>query len=213
MEKQTNRSPGRPPHYKDKQPTDELILFNASQLFLENSYQDVSMDDVAKACNVTKASVYYYYKTKSELYTETMIRLMYRIQNMTLQLLNEDKPFRTRLLNVAEAYLKVSVDLDTERFIHNAKNMLSKEQLTAIQKAEEAMYTSMEEFFQEATDQGIISPINPAFAVHGYISLLNTGNYKNADKQTIFSSPQEAAKQIVDFFWKGLTKDIQDPQN
>ncbi len=213
MEKQTNRSPGRPPHHKDKQPTNELILSKASQLFLENSYQDVSMDDVAKACDVTKASVYYYYKTKSELYTETMIRLMHRIRNLTLQLLSEDKPFRTRLLNVAEAYLSVSVDLDTERFIHGAKNMLSKEQLISIQQAEEEMYTSMEESFREAIDQGLISPINPTFAVHGYISLLNTGNYKNADDHTIFSSAQEAARSIVDFFWKGLTKDIQDPQN
>ncbi|UOR11399.1 TetR/AcrR family transcriptional regulator [Halobacillus amylolyticus] len=205
MERNTNRSPGRPPNHKHKQPTGERILIKASQLFLENSYQDVSMDDVAKASDVTKASVYYYYKTKSELYTETMIQLMYRVRAQIVKLLREEEPFYTRLLNVAEAYLSVSIDLDTERFIYSAKNMLSNYQLEAIQNAEESMYHAMEEFFSEAIDQEEILPINPTFAVHAYISLLNTGNYKNTEGHMIFSSAKESARQIVGFFWKGLT--------
>ncbi|UOQ95148.1 TetR/AcrR family transcriptional regulator [Halobacillus shinanisalinarum] len=205
MARNTNRSLGRPPNYKHKQPTNERILKKASQLFLENSYQGVSMDDVAKACDVTKASVYYYYKTKSELYTEAMIELMYRVQSQIVKLLREEEPFYTRLLNVAEAYLSVSIDLDTERFIYSAKNMVSNHQLETIQNAEESMYHAMEDYFKEAIDQEEILPINPTFAVHAYISLLQTGHYKNGSGNAIFPSSKEAATQIVRFFWKGLT--------
>ena len=36
--------------------------------------------EVAKVCGVTKATVYYYYSTKADLFTATMIQMMVRIR-------------------------------------------------------------------------------------------------------------------------------------
>ncbi len=44
------------------------ILSAAENLFLARSYADVTMDQIASACNITKGAVYYHYPSKEKLY-------------------------------------------------------------------------------------------------------------------------------------------------
>ncbi len=81
MKEKGFRRLGRPKDSDIKQPTNELILQEALRLFLENGYLNVSIASVANKCDVTKASVYYYYASKAELFTEAMIMLMIRIRD------------------------------------------------------------------------------------------------------------------------------------
>ncbi|WP_019376689.1 TetR/AcrR family transcriptional regulator [Virgibacillus halodenitrificans] len=207
MDKKPSRPLGRPKSTQQKQPTNELILQAASTLFMENSFADVSMDDVASASNVTKATVYYYYKTKSDLYTDAMVKLMYRVRKQIIELLRQPIELKTKLQQVAEVYLQIAVHLDMDFFIQNAKSMLDHDQIKAIHTAEDYMYEGMEEVFEEAIANGEIRQVNPAFTVHSYISLLNAGNYQNANGDTLFTNSQEAAKEIVDFFWRSVMID------
>jgi len=77
--KQIPRVLGRPRHDENAKPTKDLVLETATKLFIKEGYKNISMDDVAKACNVTKATIYYYYPTKGELYTSALIAMMDRI--------------------------------------------------------------------------------------------------------------------------------------
>ena len=43
------------------------LLDTAIELFLEHGYEQVSVDMICKACNVTKGSFYHYYPTKDSL--------------------------------------------------------------------------------------------------------------------------------------------------
>ncbi|HEX7064386.1 MAG TPA: TetR/AcrR family transcriptional regulator [Bacillales bacterium] len=204
MKKKTHRPPGRPRTEEKGHPTHKLVLEAAVHLFLDNGYQEVSIDDVAKACGVTKATVYYYYATKAELFTESMIHMMERIRRRIVSMLKEDIPLRNRLLKVAEAHLQATLDVDLEGFMRGAKNALSDDQIRQIREAEEQMYQSIEEAFTFAVEQGEITDVNPTFAAHAYISLLKIGNYRDADNQPIFPTTRETADQIIGFFWNGL---------
>ncbi|MRH43445.1 TetR family transcriptional regulator [Aquibacillus halophilus] len=198
------RSLGRPRSSELKQPTNEIILQTATYLFLANGYQDVSVDDIAKKCNVTKATVYYYYDSKAELFTEAMVQMMFRIRERMRAMLLEDSPLYGRLLKVTQAHLRATVDIDLDGFMRETKNSLSSDQIKKMQEAEENMYKAIEEAFVNAIDNGEISEINPTFAAHTYISLLRVGNYKNTDNTTIFPSIDETSEQIMTFFWNGL---------
>ncbi|MFC4558272.1 TetR/AcrR family transcriptional regulator [Virgibacillus kekensis] len=200
------RQLGRPPSDSTRKPTNERILVTAADLFLVKSYQEVSMDDVAEACNVTKATVYYYYKTKTRLYTEAMVGLMNRVRSKINYFLEEENSLYDQLVNIAEAYLHVATELDTERFMHSARNSLSDDQIKAIQKAEEAMYSGIEDAIREADEKGDIHTENPAFAVRAYIALVKIGLYHNADGESLFNDKENKAKQIVEFFWRSLEK-------
>ncbi len=85
--KKKQRALGRPRKEQGAMATEEIILHTATGLFLEKGFQHVSMDDVAEKCNVTKATVYYYYKTKTDLFMDSMISLMVRIRERSSAIL------------------------------------------------------------------------------------------------------------------------------
>ena len=55
---------GRSATYDDQR---EFILAQAAQLFARRGYPATSMNQVAEACNLSKATLYHYYKDKSSL--------------------------------------------------------------------------------------------------------------------------------------------------
>lgn len=199
-----NRSPGRPRAKEQERPTQEVILNAASLLFIDNGFKEVSIDDVAKACKVTKATVYYYYGSKAELFTETMIQMMNRIRERILSMLQEKTPLQTRLLKITEAHLKATVEVDLDGIMRGTKNALSAKQIQQMREAEENMYKGIERAFIDAMARGEISEVNPTFAAHAYVSLLKVGNYRHADNTPIFPTIEETAEQIVHLFWRGL---------
>ncbi|GAE25582.1 hypothetical protein JCM9140_1584 [Halalkalibacter wakoensis JCM 9140] len=200
----SKRALGRPPTNQQKQPTDHLILNAATSLFLKNGYKNISVDDIAATCNVTKATVYYYYSSKTELYTEAMIQLMYRIRQHMETMLSKDLPLRERLLEVATGHLKATVDIDLDHFLRETKDVLSDEQIKKMHDAEHYMHDVIEKAFNEAMDSGEITAVNPLFATQAFISLMKVGNYRNPDNTPIFPTIQESAEQLVAFFWNGL---------
>src|SRR5581483_4276952 len=50
----------------------QQILQAAQQLFQKHGYQKVTMDDVAKAIGKGRSSLYYYYKSKDEVFDAVM---------------------------------------------------------------------------------------------------------------------------------------------
>lgn len=55
---------GRAPGYDDQR---EMILSQAAQLFAQHGYYGTSMNEVADACKLSKASLYHYFKDKDAL--------------------------------------------------------------------------------------------------------------------------------------------------
>ena len=55
---------GRSANYDDQR---EMILLRAAQLFARRGYVATSMNQVAEACGLSKATLYHYYKDKSSL--------------------------------------------------------------------------------------------------------------------------------------------------
>ncbi|MDZ5473097.1 TetR/AcrR family transcriptional regulator [Bacillus sp. 31A1R] len=204
MKAKQKRSLGRPPTNARKMPTDVMILQAATDMFLTNGFQDVSIDDVAKKCNVTKATVYYYFESKAALFTEAMVHMMNRIGVYIEAMLSEEEPLKIRLHKVAVAHLKATFDLDLDGFLRETKNVLTHEQLKQMKESENKMFEVLEKAFIKAIEEEEIPEVNTKFATHSYLALLKVGNYRNEDQTTIFSSINETSNQIIDLFWNGL---------
>ncbi|GAE92912.1 transcriptional regulator [Gracilibacillus boraciitolerans JCM 21714] len=206
MNKQHRRPPGRPRANEQSQSTRYLILKTAARLFLDHGYPMVSIDDIANACQVTKATVYYYFSSKAELFTETMIQLMNRINDRIQLILSEDLPLYDRLIKVTEAHLKATyhIDLDKSFMQGGTKDTLSDEQIKKMQEAEECMRKGIEKVFTDSMKQKEIAEVNPLFSTHVYLSLLQVGNVRDKNNTPIFPSVKETAEHIVQLLWKGL---------
>ncbi|WP_010650418.1 TetR/AcrR family transcriptional regulator [Oceanobacillus massiliensis] len=181
-----------------------MILEAATTLFLAKGYKEVSVDYVAEKCNVTKATVYYYYSTKAELFTQSLIILMERIRDNMQLILKEEPSLYSGLKKVAIAHLKATVDIDIEFFLREAKNALSADQIRQINNAEENMYDVVEFAFTEAMNKQEIPSVNPTFATHTYMALMKVGNYKDTEGNPIFPTVPETAEQLIGFFWNGI---------
>jgi len=201
---QKQRPLGRPRQNKNTKSTKETILEVATRLFLTQNYQVVSMDEVAKVCGVTKATVYYYYSTKADLFTATMIQMMIRIRENMSQILSTNKTLKERLLDFAKVYLHATMDIDMKNFMKDAKLSLSEEQLKELKDAEDNMYEVLEKALDNAMQIGEIPKGNATFAAYAFVSLLSMGNFKDENHNDIPSNIDNLAKEIVSFYWNGL---------
>ncbi|MCY9664091.1 TetR/AcrR family transcriptional regulator [Paenibacillus alginolyticus] len=198
-----NKPLGRPRSSQGEPPLTQKILKTAIPLFLSKGYESVSMDDIAKECQVTKASLYYYYPSKSDLLTASMIQLMDNVKRVTLMRLSQPTSLRDRLLDITEAHLK-AIDFDLHSFMRKMEATLSDEQMKAMRKSEQGILDALEGEFRKSADSGEIGPINARVIARAYTSLLMMGHARDGDGNKMFPHESEAAKQIIDILWHGL---------
>src|SRR5699024_11098338 len=96
------------------------------------------------------------------------------------------------------------VNVDINAFMKEAKISLSAEQVGEMAKAEEALYNELENTLAEAVDKGKIPDNNPRQAAYIIINLLNVRNVMDEKFKKSFTTTEELAKQIIDFYWNGL---------
>lgn len=206
MLKQSPRVLGRPRHDENAKPKKDIVLETATKLFIKEGYKNISMDDVAKACNVTKATIYYYYPTKGDLYTSALLAMMDRIRMSILQILEQPIEFKERLEQLIEIHLSATVDIDMKNFMREATINLSKSQLKEVQASENNMYKTIEQVMQREMEQGTIRKGNATFFAHAFMALMSVGYFKDGEGERLFQSEVMAAKEIVDFFWQSVGK-------
>jgi len=200
----SSRPIGRPRHYDNSPPTKTLILDEATKMYLSKGYQAVSMDDVAKQCGFTKATVYYHYPTKADLFTDAMIQLMNRIKSAIIKILSINKPLKERLTDIALNHLLATEDLDISSFMKEAKTSLPKEHLMQIEKAEEEMYEVLAQGISDAIKIKEVPPSPPILAAHAFMAYLTTGRQLMESRNLPYHSLEELVDQIVTFYWNGL---------
>jgi TetR/AcrR family transcriptional regulator, mexJK operon transcriptional repressor len=208
MKEKTKRSPGRPPKIEGTDPqTERKLLQTAATLFMERGYERVSLELIAETCQVTKATVYYYFTNKSRLFTEAVVFVLTLAKDTTLRMLDQPKPFRERLVEIATGHLSVN-RADFPTMMKEAGAHLSDEQIRQIREAESGIHKVMAEAFGKASEDKVLLPLSPLFLSHAFSALLMLGNREPI--METFGSPAEAARHIVNLFMEGAeSKSVQ----
>ncbi|WP_413376110.1 TetR/AcrR family transcriptional regulator [Alkalihalobacillus sp. 1P02AB] len=201
MGNQSRKPLGRPKRTSNGLSTKDKILFLATDLFLDKGYTFVSMDDVAKHCNVTKATIYYYYKTKNDLFTDAMVQLMVRIKQQIVRILSAEEPLRLRMFKLAKAHIEATVDIDINSFMKEAKISLTPEQLLLMKTSEDEMYSSLEKALQNEMNKGIIPKSNARLQAVSFVALLTAGKNFETEQQL-----DQLINEILDLFWYGIAE-------
>ncbi|MFU1795852.1 TetR/AcrR family transcriptional regulator [Paenibacillus azoreducens] len=202
MKPKTTRPPGRPKRQANEQATNLFILKTASDLFMEYGYEPVSLQQIAKVCGVTKASIYYHFENKAQLFTAAVTAMMEKAKTTSQQIIQqEDMPLYDRLVMLAERKLRFPHG-DFEAILRKASDSLSKEQLKSIRESEESIYKVLTVSLTEAIEKEEIRPLHPLLMAHTLASMLMLGNREIAKE--IAPSSKELAHTIVDMFWNGV---------
>ncbi|WP_010287226.1 TetR/AcrR family transcriptional regulator [Kurthia massiliensis] len=205
MSSPQGRTIGRPKKSSQDMPMQQKILWVATNEFMAHGYKAVSMDGIAAAGNVTKATIYYYYDSKAALFTETVVHLMSRVKTHTERMLaDESYPFKERLINMLEAYANATASMDVNNFIREAMPSLSEAQKRAVHESEKFMHQAIIESFDREMKRGTIPTKNIDFVLHTFLALMNVGRYTDYDEKRLFPDTRQGAEDIVNFFWAGL---------
>ncbi len=199
-----HRQPGRPPLSSVEVPTPERILQVAARLFMELGFDGVSMEQVAEACDLTKAVVYYHFQSKANLFTTAMIRMMDDIRRRTLEILKRDEPLYDRLLWITTIRLRIDTPLDFNAIMRGGQAVMTEEQMKSMHEAEERLFQTIAESFEAAITHGEIRTIDPVLVARVYMSLLTVGTNEQSVPSESLPTPDERAKQLLDILWSGV---------
>ncbi|PWV97929.1 TetR family transcriptional regulator [Paenibacillus cellulosilyticus] len=193
---------GRPKRSEQDAPTRDTIIQIASRLFLENGYEPISLNQIAVQCGMTKASLYYHFANKAELFTESLIWMLTRARMSTEKLLHEASDLKSGLETLA--IIKMSTQhMDFESIMRESSSNLTEEQLTRIRETEHNLHDVLAIHFQAAMDKGHMRQANPLLLAHTLSAMLMLGNRQ--EPADLFESVPELAKAIIDLFWNGVT--------
>ena len=78
-------------------PGKEALLDVAYDLFVQRSYAEVSMQEIAEAAGMTKGAPYYHFKNKDDLFLQVFNREVDRLLAGFISCLGGDTPFPDRL--------------------------------------------------------------------------------------------------------------------
>jgi AcrR family transcriptional regulator len=194
------RKPGRPKASESPQ-TMALLLRTASFLFMEHGYEKVSLETVAQACGVTKASVYYYFANKSVIFTEALLFVLKMAHDQTAAVIEGPGTLKERLQEVARRHMR-NQHVDFETMMREASADLSEEQIRSVREREADIHRLLERLFAKAMDDGEMNRSDPLLLSHAFVAMMTVRNRSEIVNDLRTSG--QAAEEIVQLLWTGI---------
>ena len=89
--------------------TKEDIIEAASHLFSEYTYLGASMSDIAKKLNITKAALYYHFKSKADIYKKVLDKIFTELKSSIEDALGE-KTIDAKLYRLIKNYIDFGLE-------------------------------------------------------------------------------------------------------
>lgn len=159
------------PRTKDKDVRIAEIQSAAMEVFCSKGYQNATMREIAKRANVSKGTLYLYYKSKEDLYVGLVVPFLKDLGSSSQRLLEELNAGKYQSgPQFIEALCEMIVDVHThnrEGFqiyqasqIGNLFVMLSEETATALTTRGKKNYRIMRNLLQGAINRGLIQDVD-----------------------------------------------------
>ena len=91
---------------REKEQRREEIINAAQKVFFEKGLQTATMDEIAEAAELSKGTLYLYYKSKEDLYLAVMVRGMEVLYEMFVKTVSVSEPTVLRLRKLADTYFE-----------------------------------------------------------------------------------------------------------
>jgi AcrR family transcriptional regulator len=182
---------------------EEELLQAATRLFKEKGYRSTSMQDLADALGVQKASLYYYIKSKEDLLRRLLEHAFSLVQSRIDEIyatdLSPTDKLRLALRNHAVTMMDnlnlVSV------YLHEYRNLPPRrlKQVLGVRKHYEQV---LAQIMQDGIASGEFRPVNVKMTVYGLLGMLNWTHQWFSPTGEL--SSQEIADVLVDLALYGL---------
>ena len=184
----------------------ERILEVAEELFTEYGYQAVSIRQIADACGVTNAALYYHFASKDALFLEVIEQHAARLGACMRKVGERDSSFQERVTVIAWEYMQLMSNRRSMFFLlrHKAKDLSKDKAPDDFIQIFNTVLDPIEEVLQEAIEAGELRMLpGNYFSTSILMSMLQgAGHYHKVRNQENLT--EEDVRLIVDLFWNGI---------
>lgn len=158
--------------------TKERILSEALDIFARHGFEGARMEKIASQVGINKASLYFYFKSKEELFRQLFQDMIAKYRsNLKIMLAdNVDQSSEKRLVELYREYLKYNwnnAEMDFwNRIYYFPPETMKSEIYRITDEICEEFIQYLTEIFQEGIRQGEIRPLDPQRMAKTYYYIL-----------------------------------------
>ncbi len=183
--------------------TRDEILMAAAQIFSQKGFHAASMQDIAQAVNLQKASLYYHVASKQEILLSILDRALDMLIERMEGVISQPSSPEQKLRRAMTAYLQdmlehrdlASVLLLEHRSLedqYRARHIPRRDRFEALWR----------DIIREGAEMGVFDCSDPALAARGLLGIMNwTITWYQLNGSL---SPEQIAEQYADLFLRGL---------
>ncbi|MDX1520903.1 MAG: TetR/AcrR family transcriptional regulator, partial [Anaerolineae bacterium] len=172
-------------------------------LFINGSYDDVTMTQSAEEAGMTKGALYHHFKTKDELYLTMMHRYLERVRDLLQDTVTASGTARQRLQCLTTTFLNMPfqeqrmmqlVRRDTNRFQGEARQHL-------VRAYQEALPNQIEQIVRDGITAGEIVDHNARLLAWQFVAVVEVA--LSAYARQFFGDPEQMAAYLTNIFFDG----------
>lgn len=189
----------------------EAILAAAIEVYVEKGFRGTEMGDIAKKAGVARGLVYYYFKSKLELFRELVSRYTKYAESYIQNSLTAEEEAISKLKKYTRFYLEMAykrpVFIKFYRNIENDMDLIFGEGSDALRKDyTKNTHEPLIEAFRQAIAEGKLKKSEPKIMVHVYWGALNGALDAFMNTTIVIDDVEETIAQIIDLIFSGIQK-------
>ncbi len=177
-------------------------VFAASMhLFLENGFQETSMQEIAAAAGMGKSTLYDYFKNKDEILLSVVEDGIYDLTERAKQISNQDLPAAEKIHQVMHAHLEYL--LENKEFLDRMLlevQRLGLESQRRIQLKRHNYQDLLCSLVEDAIKEGSFRKVNPLLATRTILSILSPAVFTHRPTGT----PEQMMDEAIEIFIRGV---------
>lgn len=181
----------------------QRIVDVATALFTERGYADVSMQEIADAVGVTKAALYYHFRSKEELFAEVAQTGVNAFWAGIIERAEAGAPLHDTLTSIAR-FVRESMETISVTLIEDIRRHLPKDVQARIFAEHPLPEEALEGLFRRAIAAGEMRPLDVEPVAALFVGMLMGFGQRGHDQRE--PGPGEEAL-LVDVLLRGIAAD------
>lgn len=178
-------------------------MAEARELFLVGGFSDVSMQQIADASGVTKAALYYHFRSKEDLFADVVRRLVNEFWQGLIACTEAEGSLREILLKTTEFSEVMAIGRIRLLLLNDVERYLVPEVVTDIFTTHPTPDASFDALFRRAIDRGEMREVDVALTSRLYSAML-IGLFHRGHEH-VRPNPGDAER-LVDLFLHGVAR-------
>ncbi len=185
----------------------DKILDIAEGLFTEQGYKSVSIRDIAQACGVTNAALYYHFENKEALFAEVLENHVQRLSDHMRASASREKGIRQQLIAMLSRYASLAGHRRSPMFLlrHKSQGLDKEKARQQHAKLMQVILAPMEEILEQAIDEGQLKPLHEGYSAASLLLGMLHGMGQHRRMCHHERLQPEDVEVVVDVFWQGLS--------